>query len=186
MLCTRQPQLPQYNVSHMAKKSTQCCTWPSGVRPQKTQRSRFAHTRIYTCADVCLHRNLNHVRSNAFPSGYNPARTNAMLSAFVYDGKISFIVEVWFLLWMLCVQCVCWTWPEPFYCVFNYLCKFVLWLQCTIVKCYALGCMYLIATFCCWIRIHDWIIRYCPFPVSCASYLDKYVFIFVYFYGHQM
>jgi len=25
------------------------------------------------------------------------------------------------------------------------------------------------------------IIQYCPFLVSCASYLDKYIFIFVYF-----
>jgi len=27
----------------------------------------------------------------------------AVWSAFVCDGKISFIVEVWFLLWMLCL-----------------------------------------------------------------------------------
>ena len=31
-----------------------------------------------------------------------------------------------------------------------------------------------------------WIIQYCPFLVNCASYPDKYIFIIVYFYGHQM
>ena len=31
-----------------------------------------------------------------------------------------------------------------------------------------------------------WIIQYWPSLVNCASYLDKYLFMFVYFYGHQM
>jgi hypothetical protein len=31
-----------------------------------------------------------------------------------------------------------------------------------------------------------WIIQYFPFLVSFVSYLDKYMLIFVYFYGHQM
>jgi hypothetical protein len=32
-----------------------------------------------------------------------PARPRVGLSAFLCDGKISFIVEVWFLLWILCL-----------------------------------------------------------------------------------
>jgi len=36
--------------------------------------------------------------SEAFPSGNNVAMPRAVLRAFVCNGKISFIVEVWFLL----------------------------------------------------------------------------------------
>jgi len=39
--------------------------------------------------------------SAAILAGNIPSMPPAVLSAFVCDGKISFIVEVWLLLWML-------------------------------------------------------------------------------------
>jgi hypothetical protein len=45
-LFTTQAQLPQYNLSHLAQKSTPCNTWPCRIKPQSMQRSH-THTHIY-------------------------------------------------------------------------------------------------------------------------------------------
>ena len=57
----------------------------------------------YVCS-VCLHRSLNHIiyaivqMLHSFQGIYNPSTPRAVLTAFVCDGKVSFIVEVRILL----------------------------------------------------------------------------------------